>query len=183
MYGLINQAIKDMVLTTPDGEQKWHEICQAVRVSEADFEALQPYQDSMTSALVQATAQKLNTSSEDILYKFGYHWISFTAEQGYGEIVDLFGKDFRTCLKNLNRMHGHMGAMMPALNPPRFTLTEHSPDRVTLHYFSIREGLGPMVVGLLDGLADKYGDTISIQFVPKGSRSDHDEFDITFQSV
>lgn len=183
MYGLINQALKDMVLAKPDGEQMWREICQEARIADDDFEALRPYEDSVTSVLVRATAHRLNTTSEDILYKFGYHWILFTAEQGYGEIMDLFGKDFRTCLKNLNRMHGHMGAMMPALNPPRFTLTEQSFNHVTLHYFSTREGLGPMVVGLLDGLAEKYRDTIAVEFIPKGSRSDHDEFDITFKRV
>jgi hypothetical protein len=35
-----------------------------------------------------------------------------------------------------------------------------------------------MVEGLLDGLAEKFGDTISIRHIPKGERSDHDEFEV-----
>jgi hypothetical protein len=37
-----------------------------------------------------------------------------------------------------------------------------------------------MVFGLLQGLADKFGERIEIDHIPVGARSDHDEFDIVF---
>jgi hypothetical protein len=70
-----------------------------------------------------------------------------------------------------------MGAMMPALYPPRFTVEARSDDSIVVHYHS------PMVKGLLEGLADKYGDTIAVTHTPKGERSDHDEFLVRFISV
>jgi len=182
MYGLINQALKDMVCERPDGARLWGEICRDAGVESQDFEALEAYEDRTTEALVGATARKLGSSPEEVLYNFGFHWISYTAEHGYGEMMDMFGKDLRSCLKNLNRMHGHMGAMMPKLSPPRFIVAENSADHVTLHYFSKRAGLGSMVVGLLDGLARKYGEHISIEFIRKGVRSDHDEFEVYFHA-
>ena len=37
-----------------------------------------------------------------------------------------------------------------------------------------------MVVGLLEGLARKFGDTVTIVHHPKDTDADHDMFDVTF---
>jgi hypothetical protein len=79
-------------------------------------------------------------------------------------------------------MHGHMGAMMPKLNPPRFRVEDTASDQIIVHYYSHREGLAPMVIGLLDGLARRFGDQVVIYHQTKASLSDHDEFDIRFLS-
>jgi hypothetical protein len=76
-----------------------------------------------------------------------------------------------------------MGAMMPKLSPPRFRVEEEKPSKLIVHYYSHRQGLSPMVVGLLEGLADKYGEKVSIRHIPRGSRSDHDEFEVSIKSV
>ncbi len=180
MYGLVNQAMKDLV-TSKFGSDKWSEICQKAGHPPDDFEAMTSYPDTLTYSLVGAASQILGASASDLLRAFGDYWVTFTAHEGYGEIMDMFGKDFRSCLKNLNGMHGHMGAMMPQLLPPRFQVVETSASQLTVHYFSTRQGLAPMVIGLLEGLARKYGDTITIQHHPKDSRSDHDEFEVQFQ--
>jgi hypothetical protein len=78
-------------------------------------------------------------------------------------------------------MHGHMGAMMPDLKPPRFVVTDDGRDRIKLHYYSSRTGLAPMVVGLIEGLSEKFGEPISIRQIPRHSGSDHDEFEIEMQ--
>ena len=70
---------------------------------------------------------------------------------------------------------------MPALHPPRFNVEVSNDSEMIVHYFSHRPGLAPMVEGLLDGLAEKFGDTISIRHIPKGDRSDHDEFEVELQ--
>lgn len=179
MYGLINQALKELVLSRT-GAAVWSDICASVGVSAEDFESLQPYDDTVTYRLVEATSSALGIASTEILRMFGFHWVSFTAQAGYGEIMSLFGNDLRTCLKNLNRMHGHMGAMMPDLHPPRFIVEEQGVNRLTLHYHSHRQGLGALVVGILEGLAQKFGETIEITHIDKTQRPDHDEFDILF---
>lgn len=179
MYGLINQALKDLVLAKA-GAPAWRTICHSADIKAEDFEELSPYDDALTYRLVGITAETLNTSPEDILKMFGNHWVTFTASQGYGQIMEIFGRDLRTCLRNLNHMHGHMGAMMPDLHPPRFVVEERSSNAITLHYHSARQGLGPLVVGILEGLSAKFNEKIEIAHVPKDRRSDHDEFDILF---
>jgi hypothetical protein len=179
MYGLINQALKDLVLAQA-GTATWRTICVSAGINAGDFEELLPYDDALTYRLVGLTADALTMTSEDILKMLGYHWVAFTAEQGYGQIMEIFGRDLRTCLRNLNHMHGHMGAMMPDLHPPRFLVEEHSPDSITLHYHSSRPGLGPLVIGILEGLSAKFQEKIEIVHIPTNQRSDHDEFDIAF---
>jgi hypothetical protein len=180
MYGLVNQAVKDLVISKA-GEDAWSDICETVGIGTSDFDPVSPYCDHLTYALVEQAAKKLQCSQEETLRQFGYHWVNFTAAHGYGEVMTLLGKYMRSCLRNLNQMHTHMGAMMPELKPPRFVVTDLSPSLITLHYYSTRSGLRPMVAGLLEALAQKFDERITIESHPKGTRSDHDEFDVRFE--
>ncbi len=179
MYGLVNEGFRELVIRL-GGNEMWEEICLEAGIEPEGFEPLCPYHDSLTYKLVQFASEKLRVSTNDLLTRYGHYWITYTAESGYGDIMRLFGSDFRSCLMNLNRMHANMGAMMPALSPPRFTVESPSEDQLLVHYHSHRPGLAPMVVGLLHGLADKYGDTVPVEHTPKGERSDHDEFLVRF---
>ena len=182
MYGLVNEGFRELV-TRVGGVETWEEICREAEIPPEGFEPLCPYDDSLTFKLVHLTSDKLKISTDEVLTRYGRYWITYTAESGYGDLMRLFGGDFRTCLSNLNRMHAHMGAMMPGLTPPRFTVDAPSNDEIVVHYYSRRHGLAPMVRGLLEGLAEKYGDTVAITHTPKGARSDHDEFLVRFISA
>lgn len=179
MYGLINQALKELVQSRA-GNQVWSDICATVGVSAEDFDAMLPYEDSLTYRLVSVTSATLAIPATELLRMFGLQWVEFTARHGYGEMMDLFGRDLKSCLKNLNRMHGHMGAMMPDLHPPRFIVEEGGEHSLTLHYHSPREGLAPLVVGILEGLAKKFHENVQIKHIAKNERSDHDEFEVAF---
>ena len=178
MYGIINQAVKDLICAQ-GGQELWIRVCEDAGIGLQEFDALEPYSDDVTFALVAAASKHLGVPETEVLRQFGHHWILFTAAQGYGEIMNMFGRDFRSCLKNLNRMHGHMGAMMPHLRPPRFVVDECSDDRFVLHYYSDRVGLGKLVVGLLEGLAQKYQERICIDYIDREECSDHEQFEIT----
>lgn len=182
MYGLINEGIRDMVVGMA-GPDAWRAITEDVGIDPSGFELLCPYDDSLTYKLVELVSKRFELAQEEVLRRYGNYWITYTASQGYGEIMRLFGTDFRSCLRNLNLMHGHMGAMMPKLSPPRFRVEELSERELVVHYYSHRVGLAPMVIGLLEGLAMKYDERISVLHVPKGSRSDHDEFEVSFVSA
>jgi hypothetical protein len=181
MYGLVNQAVKSLVIAS-SGEPAWREICVAANVASDQFEALSPYPDHVTYDLIKAASEILKSSPTDLLKQFGHHWVKYTAEHQYGELMNVFGKDFRSCIKNLNRMHSHIAALMPDLQPPRFLVSDETESSMTVHYHSVRSGLAAMVIGLLEGLSTKYNEPISITHVPPGARSDHDEFDIVFSA-
>jgi hypothetical protein len=182
MYGLINQGLKDMVCLD-SGQDAWRRICQEAGISHNDFDLMQPYDDSLTAKLVSAIADDLKIADSDVLTRFGKHWIEFTTHQGYGAVMDLFGKDLRTCLGNLNRMHSHMGVVMPNLKPPRFTVIDKGPNAIEVQYSSTRNGLTPMVHGLLLGLAEKFKEKVEIRLLPREPKAEWDSFIVELEAA
>jgi len=162
MYGLVNQGVKDLVIHLSNNEV-WESICQEANVPK-DFVAMEYYSDDFTYRLVQVVSKKFNLTQEKVLQNFGQYWVAYTAKEGYGPLMDLFGKDFKSCLKNLNQMHSRMGMTMPNLNPPSFEYREISPNKIELEYESSRKGLSPMVQGLLEGLAQKHKVNVNFDY-------------------
>lgn len=160
MYGLVNQGVKDLVISN-FGEESWRKLAEDAN-SPTDFVAMQYYEDALTYRLVGAASKLLNLPPEKILSEFGKHWVHFTGKEGYGPIMDLFGSDFKTCLSNLNHLHTRMGMTLPHLKPPSFEFSEIDQSTFDLKYKSERVGLGPMVTGLIEGLAKKYGHVVKI---------------------
>ncbi len=68
----------------------------------------------------------------------------------------LAGKTFVEFLQELDNMHGRIALTFPALTPPSFDCTDIGPSEVRLHYHSTRQGLSPMVIGLIRGLAEVF---------------------------
>ena len=163
MYGMVNQAVKDLVVTK-FGSDAWEKICLKANIPSDDFEFMQYYPDKLTYELVGAASGHLGVSGEVILQEFGKYWVLYTAKEGYGPIMDLFGADFKSCLQNLNNLHARMGMTMPNLSPPSFSFFEENENTYVVSYFSKRAGLSPMVTGLLDGLAEKYGLKIQVEY-------------------
>lgn len=166
MYGLVNQAIKDLVVHE-FGVEKWDQICQRSKIGNTDFVSMNYYDDSLTYSLVGSASSVLGLSSDDILKSFGRYWVLYTANEGYGPMMDLFGKSFKECLMNLNNLHARMGMTMPQMSPPRFDFTAISENEYRVQYVSKRSGLCPMVEGLLGGLALKYDMNVQISFEPE----------------
>lgn len=164
MYGLVNMAVRDLAEVN-GGKDLWDRIRRSAGIEHETFEPMTTYPDQMTYALVGAASKELSLPPAEVLRLFGMHWVLYTAKAGYGEIMDMFGPDFRTCLTNLNHMHARMGALMPQLVPPRFDVLEDGPSKLLVTYHSKREGLAPMVQGLLEGLAKKFGEHVEIRSV------------------
>lgn len=162
MHGLVNQAVKDLIVSR-FGTQAWSRICAEVSIPEDDFTAMQPYPDSLTYQLIGAVSKELATPAEKVLFEFGKHWVLYTANQGYGPLMGLFGPDLKTFLTNLNNLHTRMGSTLPFFKPPRFVFKELGPQYYRLEYHSQRQGLAPMVLGLIEGLATRFGVTVNIQ--------------------
>jgi hypothetical protein len=177
MYGMINVAIKELIMNK-FGNDKWSEICTGAQIDDDEFKNLQYYPDSVTYNLVASASKALKITPEAVLQEFGKYWISHTASAGYGPIMDLFGNDFITCLKNLNNLHARMGLNLPNLKPPRFELEEIDAKNYILEYYSTRVGLDKMVVGLLNGLADKFKTQIQIQNITIDTSTVPQKFEI-----
>ena len=153
MYGLVNKAIKEMMIQEY-GDEGWQAICDEVNLENDQFINLQPYPDELTYKMVGAAASYANQPVPEILNAFGRHWIKYTGQNGYGDMLSLGGQDLYTFLSNLDRMHAGMSHTYPELRPPSFSCEPVSPSQLRLYYRSERQGLANFVTGLLEGLGE-----------------------------
>jgi len=181
MYGMVNKAIEDFVCSN-FGEESWLRIKAEAGVDVVAFVSNEPYPDEVTFKLVGASSDVLNIPVDKVLHSFGEHWILRTAREGYGEMLDANGKTLSEFLKNLPNFHTRVAMIFPALDPPRFEVSDEGPNSLRLHYFTHRAGLSMFVAGLLSGLGKMYDTPAEIcHDVSRDEGADHDEFVVTWE--
>ncbi len=155
MYGLVNKAIEDLIKNKFDDET-WETIKQKAQMDIDMFVSMKTYDDAVTYKLVGIVSEVIGLSQEEVLIEFGKYWVNYTAKEGYGDLLDMGGDTFPEFLSNLNTLHVRVGMTYKDLQPPSFNCEEIDEHTLNLKYLSHREGLEPLVVGLLHGLADKF---------------------------
>jgi hypothetical protein len=175
MYGLVNKAVEQMICTH-FGAATWETIKQRAGVETAAFLSMNQYPDEITYRLVDAASQTLGQSHADVLRAFGRYWTLYTAAEGYGGLLTLTGDSLRELLQNLDNLHARVGLSYPQLRPPSFQCADAGDGSLLLHYYSERPGLAPMVVGLLEGLAERFQTPLEITLA--ASREQGDDHDI-----
>lgn len=174
MYGLVNKAVVDLVVTK-FGQATWDAIKKKAEVDIDVFVSMDGYPDDVTYRLVGAASDVLKIPPEKVLEAFGEYWVLYTAQEGYGPMLDAAGKTLREFLENLDALHARVALTMPELRPPRFRLVPVDDKTMLLEYHSTRQGLAPMVVGLLKGLSVRFNTPVD---VTHASRDGHEEFTI-----
>ena len=162
MYGIVNRAIEELIVEK-FGEEKWEEVKDKAGLKSEGFMTLKPYADELTFQLVAAASEILSIPSDTLLEAFGEYWILYTAERGYGEMLNLAGDSLPTFLKNLNMLHGRVSNLMPELAPPQFECINEQENSIDLIYRSHRIGMVPMLMGLIKGLGKRFGKEVVIQ--------------------
>jgi hypothetical protein len=180
MYGLINKAIRDMILEG-HGEELWTRVRVRAVVDAECFEAMEPYPDGLTKQLIAAASEELQQHPHDLMRAFGEFWVIHTAAEGYGQLMELAGSSLPEFLQNLDDLHARVGVNFPSLVPPSFETEEPAPGTIHLHYHSQREGLAPMVIGLVEGLGDRFDTPVDVdQLAWRSEGDDHDVFEVRF---
>lgn len=178
MYGLVNKAIEEMVCSQ-FGAAIWETIKQKADVEEDAFISMDAYPDDLTHRLVKAASEVLKLSPAEVLSAFGEYWVLYTATEGYGELMAMAGDNLPDFLENLDNLHARVGLSFPQLKPPSFECSHRASSELRLHYHSSREGLAPMVMGLVKGLGARFNQDLEItQVQDRQQGADHDEFSI-----
>lgn len=181
MYGLVNKAIQDMVCSR-FGEETWKEIKHKAEVDIDVFLNMEGYPDDITHRLVKAASVVLSLSTQQIMQAFGEFWVHYTAQEGYGEMMDMSGDTLPEFLENLDNLHARVGVSFPNLQPPSFECTDMEENSLSLHYRSDREGLTPMILGLVQGLGNRFDTEVDItQTQNRDEGAEHDEFLVIYK--
>jgi hypothetical protein len=131
---------------------------------------------------VKAASVVLGLSPSEIMQAFGEFWVKYTSEEGYGEMMDMSGDNLPEFLENLDNLHARVGVSFPHLQPPSFECTDMEEDSLKLHYHSSREGLTPMIFGLVKGLGARFETEVEItQTQSRDDGAEHDEFLVKYK--
>jgi len=180
MYGLVNQAMKELVIDA-HGETTWRRICDEAGVGDGDFRTMHAYPDAVTVGLVGAASRILDVPAPTLLEQFGTYWVGFAKTTDFAMLMRFAGSSFLEFVQNLDLMHAKIKLSLPELTPPSFRCTEVTESGFRLHYYSSRQGLAPLVVGMMKGVADLFGTRIEMRHDRvAGAGQDHDEFVITY---
>ena len=162
MYGLVNRAIEDLITSTA-GAEIWDEIRTRAGYSGLQILDSHNYSDQITYDLVTAASEILKQPADDILRAFGRHWILYTGREGWACLFDFTAQDFISFVQQLDEMHARVNTAMTEARMPEFTLIRLD-QGYELTYLSERAGLGPMVLGILEGLAEQFGEHWKIDY-------------------
>jgi hypothetical protein len=180
MYGLINRAVQDLV-TSRFGAEAWEAVRTKAGVTDPSFLTMVKYPDEVTYALVGAASEILGAPAEVILEQFGEYWTVYSAEQGFGHLLEFAGDNLVDFIRNLDNMHTRIALTFPELEPPSFWCTEVGSEGLRLHYRSSRPGLCPVVIGMIKGLGKRFGTPVTVTLDrPRGDGQDHDQFIVRF---
>jgi len=178
MYGLINKAVEDLVVTS-FGEDKWEAIKAKAGIDIDVFISNESYPDDITYRLVDAAVEILNIPADTVLAAFGEHWVLRIAVPSYGALMKSGGRTFREFLVNLPNFHTRIAMIYPRLEPPRFACSNITDDSLHLHYMTHRPGLTSFVSGILQGLAKLYETSCSATIIArKDAGADNDVFEV-----
>lgn len=182
MYGMVNRAI-ELFIKEEHGNEIWERVASLANVT-ADFISMEQYPDAVSVSLVVELSKVTELTPNQILASVGEFWVDFAHKSAYGDLLDMAGDSLPEVLANLDDMHARIGQSFDALKPPSFWVSDLTEDSLILHYASEREGLAPMVVGLVRGLSKHLNTECSvIQVGFKGDTSEHDEFAVAFEKI
>ena len=163
MLGIVNQAVEDMARSL-GGEPLWRRIAEGAGLDpDVGLLRMEAYPDQLTFDLVASASSVTGLDPQQILEEFGKHWILYTAENGYGQLLSSAGQTLKTFLTNLNLLHGKVESLMPNTRCPRFTSEEVGPKSMRVTYRSHRQGLGSLVIGLLKGLGERFNTPVEVR--------------------
>lgn len=174
MYGLVNKAVEQLV-KNQFGEDKWREIATKANV-EHSFISMDTYPDEVTYDLVAAASEILEIPAVNILEAFGEHWIQYTVDEGYGQMISMYGSSVPEFLQNMNNLHAQIRLSFPELNPPVITCETKATGELLVCYQSERAGLAPMLVGLLKGLGKRFSTPVDVEYVPPYEKDQTQEY-------
>ncbi|MCP9929584.1 heme NO-binding domain-containing protein [Cyanobium sp. AMD-g] len=172
MYGLVNRAIQQMV-ASHHGEDVWQRIKARADLQDLDFfSTYQAYPDDVTHRLVAAATQELGLSGDQIMQAFGEYWITYTASEGYEQLLESTGETLPEFLDQLDNLHARAAIAFPELQPPSFRCQHSADASMQLEYRSKRRGLAPMVTGLLHGLGKRFQTPLEVDQIASRDQGD-----------
>uniref|UniRef100_A0A183BS17 guanylate cyclase n=1 Tax=Globodera pallida TaxID=36090 RepID=A0A183BS17_GLOPA len=148
MFGFVHESIRQMMIRMFD-DDFWREA-----LHKAGFESGKEnivnhhYPDSDTYAIVESVSALAKMSREELWEMYGAFLAKYTMEIGWDQLIRTMSPDLKGFLDNLDSLHYFIDHVVYKANlrGPSFRCEANTEDNaITLHYFSSRSGLYPIV--------------------------------------
>ena len=117
----------------------------------------------------------LDVEARELLEGFGEQFFIWCREYGYDRTLQALGATLRDFLTNLDALHDHLATnMFPGMRAPSFRCSDGSDGEILLHYYSVRRGLEPIVIGIVKTVARELHSTQIDMEVVQPIDDDHD---------
>ncbi|CAB3410391.1 unnamed protein product [Caenorhabditis bovis] len=157
------------------GEEFWSKV-----LDRAGFEAGKEniinhyYSDHDTYTLVDAVSVLLKVSREQVWEMYGAFLIQYTMETGWDDLIRSMSPNLKGFLDNLDSLHYFIDHVvyMANLRGPSFRCEDNPDGTITLHYYTGRPGLYPIVKGVLREAAKRiFNIDVSVTITGRTQRS------------
>lgn len=170
MYGMVNQAIRSMVLENL-GTEVWEEICDQEKLDPTGFCSFNQYEDKLTANLVGHVSAKLKKRPEEVLEAFGIYWIEYAKKSEYQSILMGFASNPIELIESLDSLHSRLQLSFENLKAPSFYVTDKKENSILVHYKSQRKmGLEHFVVGLIKGMFGLFDQKCQVEILPNATK-------------
>ncbi len=172
MYGMVNQAIRSMVIEKL-GKQVWVDICKDANLDPIGFNSFEQYDDEVTLNLVGLICNKSQLPPPVLLEDFGKYWIDYARKSEYQAILKNFATSPVELIESLDALHSRLQLAFDNLKAPAFWVTRTGDKEVLVHYKSERDmPLKYFVLGLLKGIFAMFDQECRVDFVePKSGET------------
>ena len=166
MYGMVNEAIRSMIIET-GGNESWEKIASNANIKNVEgFASFEQYDDQVTLDLVLNTSNHLDIEVTKLLESFGLYWVEYAKKSEYSSILEAAAKNPIDLLKNLNALHKRLELTFDNLNAPSFWVENLTENSLELFYKSQRDmPLEFFVIGLVKGIFKLYDASCEVEIV------------------
>ncbi|CAD6196741.1 unnamed protein product [Caenorhabditis auriculariae] len=115
------------------------------------FDVQTYYDDTETMRIFRTAAGVLGLSVDDMWEMYGDFLVTYSCETGWQKMLFCMANNLQEFLDNLNSMHYFIDqiAFKSEMKGPTFQCEAFGENGLKLHYFSFRQGLFPIVKGLV----------------------------------
>ncbi|WP_299027608.1 heme NO-binding domain-containing protein [uncultured Sulfitobacter sp.] len=168
MHGLINRSFQNFV-TDSYGSDVWLEVAARAGVSPPDFEAMLPYDDAVTPAVLDAIGLVLRRPRGEVMEDIGSYLVSHPKTEAVRRLLRFGGVNFEDFLHSLDDLPDRARMAVAELQLPAIELHGHPDARYSLICDSPIDGFGHLMMGVLRVMADDYGALALLELESSGT--------------
>lgn len=153
MHGLINRSIEGFLRDTY-GDVFWADVAEASGIDARGFQTVRQYPDSVSYALINNAALRLDKPEVELLEDLGA-WL--TQFEPVRRLLRFSGRDFVDFLYALEELQGRAHMVLPDLGMPRIKVEACSDDELRVLMPDCFNEWRSVMAGVIRSMADDYG--------------------------